>query len=357
MTKLLLVIVCAALLGACATTPVVAPAVEEAVAATPAPNANEAMNDEADQLSKTPPANQADAAPTGQAAQAVPAAADAPVPGQVAAGPVFVARVSDGVVLYAEPSNKSAVQGLLKQNDEAVLIGEEQNGYINVQGTVSRGWADKSLLTRQGETIANVKIKPVTKAAAVRRSQPAYPKANAAELLARTEKVVLYSAEWCPYCTKARHYLNRNGVAFEEHDIETSSKGVRDYAALDGDGIPIILVNGHKIVGWKQAEFNRHYGGIAEQAVVAAVAEPRPAPPARVMAVPASVATHDSGVYVPKVTGGIVVYSQPTNRSTVGGLLQSSEQVTALGEEANGYVRVQGAQVSGWVDKQLLRKL
>jgi hypothetical protein len=38
-------------------------------------------------------------------------------------------------------------------------------------------------------------------------------------------------------------------------------------------------------------------------------------------------------------------------------LIKGSDQVIALGEEQNGYMRVQGSTSDGWVDKSLMKKL
>jgi len=35
-------------------------------------------------------------------------------------------------------------------------------------------------------------------------------------------KVVMYATGWCPYCERARALLTRNGVAFEEIDIDAA---------------------------------------------------------------------------------------------------------------------------------------
>ncbi len=35
-------------------------------------------------------------------------------------------------------------------------------------------------------------------------------------------KVVMYATGWCPYCERARALLTRQGVAFEEIDIDAA---------------------------------------------------------------------------------------------------------------------------------------
>ena len=62
--------------------------------------------------------------------------------------------------------------------------------------------------------------------------------------------VVLLSAAWCGYCRKQRADFERWGVDFAEHDVETSEAGERAYALLRGHGVPIVLINEHRIHGY-----------------------------------------------------------------------------------------------------------
>lgn len=64
---------------------------------------------------------------------------------------------------------------------------------------------------------------------------------------AHNGEVILYSAVWCSYCTKARKLLDKKGIAFFEYDIEKSTEGRMQYNELGGDGIPLLLIN-HKLV-------------------------------------------------------------------------------------------------------------
>jgi len=71
--------------------------------------------------------------------------------------------------------------------------------------------------------------------------------------------VILYSTTWCGYCTKARKYFRRHGIPFREYDVETSSRGKKDYARLNGKGVPIILVGKRRLNGFSEGSFERLY--------------------------------------------------------------------------------------------------
>jgi mycoredoxin len=71
--------------------------------------------------------------------------------------------------------------------------------------------------------------------------------------------VVLYSATWCGYCTKARELLKREDIPFTEYDMETNDHGKKMYRALGGGGVPVLEI-GKKVIR-----------GYSEQGILAAV--------------------------------------------------------------------------------------
>ncbi len=87
-----------------------------------------------------------------------------------------------------------------------------------------------------------------------------------------SEEVVLFSTSWCGYCRKAREYLNSNGIAHVEYDIEKSSEGKRQFAELGGRGVPLILVGNEQIRGWSPAALE---AALARARII----RPAPAPP------------------------------------------------------------------------------
>ncbi len=65
-------------------------------------------------------------------------------------------------------------------------------------------------------------------------------------------EVVLYSTASCGYCKATRELFTREGVAFVEHDIETSEYGKKMYRALNGNGVPLIEIRKHIVRGFDQ---------------------------------------------------------------------------------------------------------
>jgi glutaredoxin len=73
------------------------------------------------------------------------------------------------------------------------------------------------------------------------------------------DKIVMYSTSWCGYCKKARRYFDDNNIAFVEYDIEKSPKARKEYDALGGRGVPVILVGNRKLTGFSVDAFEKLY--------------------------------------------------------------------------------------------------
>ena len=60
-------------------------------------------------------------------------------------------------------------------------------------------------------------------------------------------------------------------------------------------------------------------------------------------------------VIVPRIPG-IKIFEDANSNSKQTGALKKDEQVVYLGEEKNGFVKIQGADGEGWVDKRMMKK-
>ena len=76
-----------------------------------------------------------------------------------------------------------------------------------------------------------------------------------------TEKVVMYSTEWCGYCKQAKKYFIANRIPFVEYDIEKNPQAKQRYGRLGATGVPVILYKGKRMNGFSEAGFNNIYGG------------------------------------------------------------------------------------------------
>jgi glutaredoxin-like YruB-family protein len=65
-----------------------------------------------------------------------------------------------------------------------------------------------------------------------------------------SKKVIVYSAEWCPWCHKAMDFLKQNKVEFEMRDVETGKYGEEAMKKSGQTGIPVIDIGGKIVVGF-----------------------------------------------------------------------------------------------------------
>jgi hypothetical protein len=49
----------------------------------------------------------------------------------------------------ATPDDAGKVAGTLARTDEVVVIGEEKNGFVNVQGSTASGWVKMVLVQKR----------------------------------------------------------------------------------------------------------------------------------------------------------------------------------------------------------------
>lgn len=77
----------------------------------------------------------------------------------------------------------------------------------------------------------------------------------------RRKKVVIYSAEWCGVCTKAKQYFRKNNIPFKDRDIDKSKKARKAFKKLNARGIPVIFVNKKRMNGFTVERFNQVYRG------------------------------------------------------------------------------------------------
>jgi len=79
------------------------------------------------------------------------------------------------------------------------------------------------------------------------------------ERLGRKDKVVMYTTSRCGYCKKAKAYFVKNKIPHVTYDVEKSSIGKRDYKALRGTSVPIILVGKKRMNGFTVSRFDSLY--------------------------------------------------------------------------------------------------
>ncbi len=67
--------------------------------------------------------------------------------------------------------------------------------------------------------------------------------------------VVMYSAEWCGVCKRAKRYFAEHGIRYDDRDIDLSDGHRADFEALGGRGVPLILVGSQRMDGFDAGLF------------------------------------------------------------------------------------------------------
>lgn len=65
-----------------------------------------------------------------------------------------------------------------------------------------------------------------------------------------SEAVVIYTAEWCPFCRKLRAFLDHREIPYIEYDVEHSLQGVLGFWALRGTGVPVSVIGPDIVYGF-----------------------------------------------------------------------------------------------------------
>jgi len=65
------------------------------------------------------------------------------------------------------------------------------------------------------------------------------------------KKVIVYSSNFCPWCDKAKEFLNENNVEFEERNVQENPDYGKEMQEKTGQlGVPVIDIDGKIIIGF-----------------------------------------------------------------------------------------------------------
>ena len=64
----------------------------------------------------------------------------------------------------------------------------------------------------------------------------------------KRHKVEIFVADWCPHCRALEKHLKSQNISYTRYDVEHNSRGIKEYQALGGGGIPIIRIDGSNVL-------------------------------------------------------------------------------------------------------------
>ena len=75
------------------------------------------------------------------------------------------------------------------------------------------------------------------------------------------KKVVIYSTPKCPICKRAKAYLDKKGVAYEDIDVSASEEAAHQMIHRSGQmGTPVIFIGEEMILGFNQKKMDKLLG-------------------------------------------------------------------------------------------------
>ena len=67
------------------------------------------------------------------------------------------------------------------------------------------------------------------------------------------KSVKVYSTPTCPWCIRAKQFLQENNVVFENIDVSSNENAVEELKKKSGQmGVPVLDIEGQIIVGFDQ---------------------------------------------------------------------------------------------------------
>ena len=74
----------------------------------------------------------------------------------------------------------------------------------------------------------------------------------------KEHKVVVYSTEWCPWCTRAKEFFKKSGVKYEDRDVEKNPEYAEEMQNKSHQtSIPVIDIDGQILIGYNEQAFKK----------------------------------------------------------------------------------------------------
>ncbi len=72
-------------------------------------------------------------------------------------------------------------------------------------------------------------------------------------------KVKIYSTPTCPWCKRAKAYLDEKGVAYESIDVSGNETAQKEMIDKSGQmGVPVIDIEGKIVIGFDKEKINEY---------------------------------------------------------------------------------------------------
>ena len=70
-----------------------------------------------------------------------------------------------------------------------------------------------------------------------------------------TKQVVIYSTPKCPICRRAKAFLDKKGISYQDIDVSADKEAAHEMIHRSGQmGVPVIFVGEQMMLGFNQAK-------------------------------------------------------------------------------------------------------
>ncbi len=70
-------------------------------------------------------------------------------------------------------------------------------------------------------------------------------------------KVRVFSTAMCPWCVRAKQYLEEKGIEFEDINVQEDQNAAREMVEKSGQtGVPVIEIDGTMVVGFDKEKID-----------------------------------------------------------------------------------------------------
>lgn len=119
-------------------------------------------------------------------------------------------------------------------------------------------WVDKDGVTHFGDRpeaswAERMNVDPLAKSGSVGASSEALQGDQ-------QPMIIMYSAEWCGVCKKAKAYFSKHNVNYSDYDVEKSPRGISFYSKLQHKSVPQFMINGRRVAGFTKSNFDNTLG-------------------------------------------------------------------------------------------------
>jgi glutaredoxin len=69
------------------------------------------------------------------------------------------------------------------------------------------------------------------------------------------QRLTLYGTTSCQYCAKARAFLNKAGISYNDRIVDTSKEAEAMYTKLQESGVPILVSDKKLVIGFHEDDY------------------------------------------------------------------------------------------------------